>query len=93
MKRHHYGLDLGVAGPFEHALPEGVSSRVTTPADLDDLALLMLESYRATIDYEGEETPEAIAEVEGYFSGEPIPDCSIVLFADGEMGSACLVSD
>ena len=93
MKRQHLGLDLDAAEPFDQVLAEGVTARTTEANDREQLVLLMLEAYCGTIDYEGEEMPEAIAEVEGYFSGGTLlQNCSIVLMAADEMVSARLVT-
>jgi L-amino acid N-acyltransferase YncA len=55
----------------------------------------MLGAYRGTIDYEGEEIAEALAEVERYFSGaegnEPLAGQSVALVRGGAIESACLI--
>ena len=55
----------------------------------------MLDAYRNTIDYEGEEIAEAISEVEGYFSDEAknpaIPQHSVALTIDELIVCACLL--
>ena len=93
MTRHRYRLDLASAGPFDGEIPQAVSLRIPNPEDLPDLAQLMLEAYRGTIDYEGEGIDEAIAEVESYFAGSPLLNASVVVTVDGEMASACLVAE
>jgi GNAT superfamily N-acetyltransferase len=64
--------------------------------DVSNLAELMLDAYRGTIDASGDETPaDALAEVESYFageSGEPLLACSFVAEEDGFPVSACLIS-
>lgn len=57
----------------------------------------MLDAYLGTIDYEGESPPEAIREVEGYFSHSAENPALLgpsVLVAEGEtILCACLVKD
>ncbi len=99
-----YSLDLSmprfvdVAEPADsNALRSGASNggaveiRPVVPSDLDVLAALMLEGYRGTIDYEGEELPEAIEGVEEYFSDAPMLDASAIAIVDGVAASAVLV--
>lgn len=67
-----------------------------TDDDLVDLAALMLDAYRGTIDADGSETLEdARTEVRGYFagqSGEPMLEHSYLSFDGGRLVSAILVS-
>lgn len=66
------------------------------PEDVVDLAELMLDAYRGTIDVSGDETlADALEEVRSYFaggSGTPLLDCSYVVEADGFLAGACLIS-
>ncbi|MDB5860275.1 MAG: hypothetical protein JWQ76_3964 [Ramlibacter sp.] len=94
--RHEYVLALPAAGPWAPPpLPAGLVARAITVTDVQLLAGLMLAAYRGTIDYEGEEMAEAVAEVEGYFSGAdgnaPLPQHSVALVRDDVIESACMV--
>lgn len=94
--RHEYRLDLSVANPRPdlHA-PVGMSVRAVSSGDTPDLAELMLDAYRNTIDYEGEGIAEAVAEVEGYFpraaKHPAIAQHSLVLGFQDSMVCACLL--
>jgi len=94
--RHEYRLELAVAS-HRSALPVpvGISARAISPADLRELAELMLDAYRNTVDYEGEGIAEAVAEVEDYFSLEAedpaIPQHSVVLMLGQTIACACMV--
>lgn len=70
--------------------------RNPTPDDLADLAELMLDAYRGTIDWRGDETLEdAIDEMRSYFdgaSGQPLLDCSFMVEDHGLPVSASLIS-
>lgn len=65
-------------------------------ADLADIAELMLDAYRGTIDSSGNETlDDALAETQSYFdgaSGQPLRDCSYVAEDNGLPVGATLVS-
>lgn len=58
---------------FKHPVAPGRSIEATwrnpSVADQQILAELMLDSYRDTIDYDGEAIDDAVHEVESYFSG------------------------
>jgi len=69
--------------------------RNPTQKDAAALAELMLDSYRDTIDYEGETLDQATDEIKRYFEGAygpPLPDCSWLCLCEGILGAACLVS-
>jgi RimJ/RimL family protein N-acetyltransferase len=70
--------------------------RNPSPDDLTDLAELMLDAYRGTIDARGDETLEdAVEEMRSYFagaSGKPLLDCSFVVEDHGLPVSASLIS-
>lgn len=75
--------------------PTGGALRFPNVEETEQLAELMLDAYRNTIDYEGETSDDALAEVERYFagrSGEALLDCSWVYESSGALLSACLVS-
>lgn len=71
--------------------------RCPTPADAAELAALMLDAYRGTIDFDGSETLDvARDEVRGYLagsSGAPLLEHSRVAIDGDRMVSAALVSE
>jgi ribosomal protein S18 acetylase RimI-like enzyme len=77
--------------------PAGLPARSPAPDDLEELAALMLDAYRGTIDADGDETLDvARDEVAGYFagrSGAPHLEHSRVAIDDGRIVSAVLVSE
>lgn len=76
--------------------PLDLPARHPVPDDLDDLARLMLEAYRGTMDADGSETlDDARREVAGYFAGKggaPLLDRSWVAVSGDALASAVLVS-
>jgi RimJ/RimL family protein N-acetyltransferase len=63
--------------------------------DIDSLAKLMDESYRGTIDHEGETLEQCADEMRGTLSGKYgsyISEASFIAIVDGEVASACLVT-
>lgn len=75
--------------------PTGGALRNPDPLATEQLAELMLDAYRNTVDFSGENSDDALVEVEGYFagrSGEPLLNCSWVYENNGALLSACLVS-
>ena len=94
--RHQYALAFANWGiPLASAIPAEFVMRIVEPADLSSLAELMLESYRNTIDYEGEELTEAIEEVHRYFSpgseDPPLLGHSVLVSTGSTLRCACLV--
>lgn len=91
--RHLYTLALPVSPavlPTQH--PTGGALRNPAIDETEALAELMLDAYMKTIDYEGEDTDDALEEVNGYFAHDPLLGCSWV-YASGDMIlSASLVS-
>jgi len=68
--------------------------RNPSPSDKQALAALMLDSYRGTIDYDGETLEDSLSEVESYFSGltdQKWLECSWLMFSKDELVSACLI--
>jgi len=57
----------------------------------------MLESYRGTVDYEGETLAQAVQEVASFFSplaeNPALPQCSVLLTSGATAVCACLVKD
>ena len=89
--RHRYLIDLDgwiISGT------DPVRGEIRSPslADADGLAQLMLDAYAGTIDYHGESITDARAEIEEYFSSEPVLECSRVVEIGGELAAATLVS-
>jgi hypothetical protein len=96
--RHEYRLDLTGRTPAAPArLFAGTHFLPVQPANLMPLAELMLDAYLGTIDYEGESLPEAVGEIEGYFSPaaeNPALLGASVIVAEGEtVLCACLVKE
>jgi len=94
--RHEYRLELGVENTrTDLRAPIGIFLRAITPDDVLNLAELMLDAYRDTIDYEGEGIAEAVAEVEGYFlraaKHPAIAQHSLVLGFEDSIACACLL--
>lgn len=83
--RHLYKLALPVSPAvlrIQH--PTGGALRNPTIEETEALAELMLDAYVNTIDYEGEDTDDALEEVNRYFAGSPRLDCSWV-YASGDI--------
>ncbi len=91
MLRFEYVLDLASYRPFAGEAPN-LEMKPPSTDDHEALAVLMLNAYLDTIDYEGETIDEARAEVRGYLDGDPMLSCSLVGRTGGEIVSACLVS-
>lgn len=92
--RHNYRLNLAAYRP-QQQIPPGLELRPPTRTDTAELAVLMLDAYRDTIDYDGETLEQARQEVKSFLNGvygPPLLDCSRLGFLDGELTSACLVS-
>lgn len=92
MSRRHLVVALGGFDEPDLAL----SVRSPTPADVEALAVLMLDAYLGTVDADGDETLEmARQEVAGFFagaSGAPLLDRSLVATDGAEIAAAVLVS-
>ena len=52
----------------------------------------MLDAYRATIDYDGEDLHDARKEVASYLNTNALRDCSVVVCDSNRLQAACLVS-
>ncbi len=97
-KRYEYFLDLSV---FEQISPPmtvaPLQLREVQPTDVNALADLMIESYRGTIDYDGEGSEEAINEIQAYLAGErggpPLLNESRLVFAGPLLVGACLAAE
>lgn len=74
---------------------QNYTCRPVTPADAEDLAILLYSAFRGTIDDEGESFAAARREIDttlagGY--GRLLFDCSFVIEQDAALASACLIS-
>ena len=87
-RRHEYVRDL--RGDETRPAWEA-NVRHPTPEDVEALAVLMLEAYRGTIDYDDEGLDEARAEVGRYLAGRPLLECSWLRIEGAVPVSACLV--
>ena len=65
--------------------------RPVVSSDAEALAELMLEAYRGTIDYEGEEIEGAREAIADFFSDAPLLGASMIASVDGAAASAVLV--
>lgn len=91
MSKIRYEIDLTRLATAVPDDEEGV--RPVTEADAADLASLMLDAYRNTIDYEDEDLDDAIAEVGSYLGrGQPLLEMSRVAVENGEIVSGVLLS-
>lgn len=70
----------------------GVSLRQVSASDGEALADLMLDSYRGTIDYDGEDLDDARAEVSSFLRAEPSLAHSVIAEVGTEVASAVLVA-
>lgn len=84
-----YRINLG-----EHvATPPQTTTQMRrlTPDDRTDLARLILDGYRGTIDYEGETMAEALDEVDDWLAGTALLDHSYAAVIGSKLVSAILV--
>ena len=72
--------------------PGDVTVRSVTVEDWPELADLMLDAYTGTIDYDGEDLDDAMAEVGSFLDGDPWLTHSRVAQVDEGIASAVLVS-
>lgn len=72
--------------------PGDVTVRSVTVEDWPELADLMLDAYTGTIDYDGEDLDDAMAEVGSFLDGDPWLKHSRVAQVDERIASAVLVS-
>ena len=84
-----YEISLAGHAPTQIQRVEGL--RTIRSSDLEDLAALMLDAYRGTIDYSGQGIGEAIDAVQGWFDGEPLLNHSFLIERDASVASAVLV--
>jgi ribosomal protein S18 acetylase RimI-like enzyme len=78
----------------ERHLPETWAIATIDASDVPALGPLMLAAYRDTVDFEGENEEDAVAEVERTLAGEygpMIADCSFVASHEGRVVAASLV--
>jgi L-amino acid N-acyltransferase YncA len=91
--RHEYVLDLTKVDPRTLAARhiDAVEVRPASASDATALAVLMLDAYRGTIDYEGETPEQTRREVERFYLEEPLLDASAVAVFEGALSSAVLM--
>jgi GNAT superfamily N-acetyltransferase len=84
------------AEPRPGDLPVGITVRAANATDRDQLAALMLDAYRGTIDFDGTETLDvALAEVDGWLAGEsgaPLLEHSLVAASGRAIVGAALLT-
>jgi RimJ/RimL family protein N-acetyltransferase len=94
--RHHYRVNLPIRDAASRpAFPPDSLVRILRHDDAAELAALMLDAYRGSVDDDGETLADALNEVESYFtgkSGAPLLEHSHVCLIDGEIQSAVLIS-
>lgn len=93
--RHEYRYVFEDQNRIFEALGSTFEARNPTESNVPELADLMLDSYRGTVDYEGETIQEATTEVKSYFErldSRPMLSCSLVLLSGDRIVSACLIS-
>jgi len=88
--KNYYEIDL--RAPVQTVTSEKAVVHPITKDDLSELAGLMLDAYRGTIDYDDETLEDALEEVASYFSDEPMIEHSYVASIGGTPASAVLVS-
>jgi L-amino acid N-acyltransferase YncA len=96
--RSTYRLDLDQFNLPEPELSLGyMIIRSPQVVDLEDLARLMFDTYKGTIDDDGETYEDALNEVRAYFSGQrggpQLGECSKIFELRKKIVSACLVSE
>jgi hypothetical protein len=94
-EKNAYVLDLSspkfAAAQRSADIGRNAAIRPVASSDAEALAELMLEAYRDTIDYEGEEIEEAREAVSEFFSASPLMDASMIATVDGVAASVVLV--
>jgi GNAT superfamily N-acetyltransferase len=98
VKRNEYSLDLS---EFTADAPASIGTEIEVRGaqrmDIPDLADLMIDADRGTIDYDDETIEDALSEVAAYMGGErggaPLLDVSQLAFLEEELISACLVAE
>jgi GNAT superfamily N-acetyltransferase len=92
--RLEYFLDLSNAAPRPQPPVSAYRQELVSVSDADELADLMLDAYRGTIDYHGENIDDAREEIRTCFRGGSggifLNDFSAVIFKDDRAVSACL---
>lgn len=92
MSKIRYEIDLNRRPVDRPDIDERV--RAITSEDAAQLASLMLDAYMDTIDYEGEDLEDAIAEVGSYFEDQnPLLTVSRVVVEHGQIVSGVLLSE
>jgi RimJ/RimL family protein N-acetyltransferase len=92
MVKREYLVSSSSFRPSGLSLPEGFVMRTPAAGDKELLAALMLDSFRGTIDDEGESLEDAIAEIARYLGAEAYLAASRVADRGGEILAAVLMS-
>jgi RimJ/RimL family protein N-acetyltransferase len=90
--RHQYVVELSRLEGADPVLEDPVTLRRPTHGDHEDLAELMLEAYRGTIDYDGEDLVAAREEVDAYLRTSPLLEVSCLASLGAETVGAVLVT-
>lgn len=88
--KNRYEIDLEAHRPVPAA---SVATRQLSALDRNELAHLILEAYRNTIDYEGETIVEAGYAIDEWLDESPLLSHSYAAVEDGEIVSATLVAN
>jgi GNAT superfamily N-acetyltransferase len=94
--KHEYRIALPAKPARERSRAcVGLKLRPGAADDAEALGALMLDAYRGTLDDEGEDLSDAVAQVRGFFagkSGRPIPEASIVAWRGSTPVCFCAVA-
>jgi GNAT superfamily N-acetyltransferase len=94
--RHEWRRALPIgAPPKPSGACLGLKLRPPSPTDTQALGALLLDAYRGTIDYEGEDLEASVAVARDFFSGgsnAPDLSSSVVALRGSEPAAVCLVA-
>jgi predicted GNAT family acetyltransferase len=79
----------------EQKVEKSWKCRNISAKDMRSLGMLMLESYRGTIDYDGETEEDAISEIRETINGKYgalLEQCSFLVEEDGQALSSCIIT-
>lgn len=89
--KRRYTIDLTETTGARPLLEFEVELAKVERAHADDLASLMLDAYRGTIDDEGESIDDAREEVSRFFEDSPLLDSSYLATVEGRSAGATLI--
>lgn len=72
----------------------GLKLRRPARGEAAAVGALLLDAYQGTTDYEGEDLPRSVGEVEGFFEGKhgrPLPEASVVAWRGDLPVAACFI--